>query len=195
MTKKIILGSASPRRQEILSFLPIPFTVTVSPFDEEAVPFHTDPAEYVTQIARGKADSLGASPQTILTADTHVFCENIPYGKPRNREEAVSHLQNLSGKWHTVYTGVCVKTDSGAFCAFCATRVKMLSLNGEQIASYLATCNTMDKAGAYAIQGSGALIIEGIEGCFYNVMGLPIQTTVTLLQKAGIDIWQQGSSH
>lgn len=193
MTQKIILGSSSPRRQEILSFLPIPFTVTVSPFNEDAVPFNNNPAEYVTQIARGKAEAIDTS-HPILTADTHVFCKNTPYGKPRSREEAVSHLQNLSGKWHTVYTGVCVKNGSDIFSAVCATKVKMLPLNGAQISTYLATCNTMDKAGAYAIQGSGALIIEGIEGCFYNVMGLPIQTTVTLLQKAGIDLWEQSSS-
>lgn len=187
----LILGSQSPRRREIMSFFTLPF-VQVSPdFDEEAVPFHGDPEEYAKTLARGKAESLAHEHRKnlILTADTIVYCDGKLYGKPADENEAFRFLSVLKGRWHSVYTAVHLIHGSDRFDAIEETRVLFNDLSDKQIRSYHQSLNYKDKAGGYAIQGAGSLIVNRIDGCYYNVMGLPINAVRGLLLHAGIDLW------
>jgi septum formation protein len=188
---QLILGSQSPRRKEILSYFSLPFTQISPTFDEESVLFQGDPQEYVCAISRGKAQSLAALyPQaTILTADTTVFCEGKIYAKPQDEAHACQMLSELVGKWHTVYTGVTVQSGEKAFHEAEATRVLFNPLTLEQIRHYISRTQWADKAGGYAIQMRGGLIVRKIDGCYYNVMGLPINTMERLLKHFGIELW------
>lgn len=188
---QIILGSQSPRRKEILSYFSLPF-IQVSPsFDEEAVPFQTKPEEYVCTLSQGKAASLSHQyPEAlIITADTIVFRTGKIYGKPSNDEEAFASLSELVGKWHTVYTGVTVQQGNKVASQTEATQVLFNGLNPEQVRHYIARTDCADKAGGYAIQMAGGLIVRKIDGCYYNVMGLPINTLAFLLKRFGISLW------
>lgn len=187
----LVLGSQSPRRKEILNFFKLPF-IQVSPnFDEEAVPFRGDPIEYVKTLARGKGESLASRypHQLILTADTIVYCNEKLYGKPANDEEAFAHLHEMAGKWHQVFTAVHLIMGHDSFEGFEETRVLFNNMNDDQIHTYYKSLPYKDKAGGYAIQGAGGLIVKKIDGCYYNVMGLPINTVRELILNAGIDLW------
>lgn len=188
----IILGSQSPRRKEIFSFFSFPFTQKSPSFDEDSVPFNGDPESYVCQLAIGKAQSLiEHHPQnTIVTADTIVYCEGSVFGKPTNREDAFAMLTKLSGRWHTVYTGISLFHNVEIYTQAEATKVQFNSLSPEQIKAYHDAIQWSDKAGGYSIQTVGGMIIQKIDGCFYNVFGLPINTLRELFNKIGIDIWQ-----
>lgn len=189
---QIILGSQSPRRKEILNYFNLPFKQMDPVFDEESVPFHGNPFTYVCQLAQGKANALACSLPSdaiLITADTIVFCNGKIYGKPKNKEEAFQSLQELSGKWHQVLTGVAVKKGDSLFTDAEETRVLFHSLSPNQIQKYQSKVHCEDKAGGYAIQNSGSMIVEKIEGAFHNVMGLPIHTLSKLLLKVDIDLW------
>jgi len=187
----LILGSQSPRRREILSFFSYPFSIAHPPFDEEAVPFAGDPIEHASILACGKATTLlPFYPQAaILAADTLVFHEGKLYGKPTSELEAGRFLQELSGRWHSVFTAVAVHYRSSMYQLVEETKVLFNSLTEEQIAHYRHTVTWHDKAGGCCIQNSGALLVRKIEGCFYNVLGLPINAVATLLRTIGIDLW------
>jgi nucleoside triphosphate pyrophosphatase len=187
----LILGSSSPRRAEIISYFDIPFQQVASPFNENSVPYLGDPEEYVQLIARGKGEALvDAYPtQPILTADTIVYKKGRVYTKPRTNQEGFETLSALVGKEHTVYTGVALCLGSESWYEVAATKVVMHPLTGEQIRRYQEAIHCADKAGGYAVQQGGSLIIERVEGCFYNVMGLPIQSVQRLLLHVGIDLW------
>jgi septum formation protein len=187
----LVLGSQSPRRKEILGYFSIPFIQVTPPFDEGSIPFDNDPEAYVCSLSRGKSESLLSqfSESIILTADTIVFREGKIYGKPRNVEEAFQMLSELTGQWHTVYTGVTVQKGKEAFSKAEATRVLFNELTAEQIRHYIAHTEWSDKAGGYAIQMKGGLIVRKIEGCYYNVMGLPINTAEALLKRFGVELW------
>jgi septum formation protein len=189
---QLILGSNSPRRREILSFFNIPFQQISPDFDEEAVPFHDNPKEYVLTLARGKADSLARSfPQdAILTADTIVYKKGKIYGKPKDAIEAFENLKELSGNWHSVFTGLALSFHGKDFMAAEETRVIFNPLTEDQIRVYHSIIPSGDKAGGYMIQGPGGLIVNRIEGCYYNVVGLPINSLCSLLKEAGIDLWK-----
>lgn len=191
MKKEIILGSQSPRRAEILGYFSLPFKQVPSGFDEEAVPFKGDPEGYVRELSSGKAASLhDRFPNSIiLTADTIVFYAGKIYNKPKNIEEAYQSFSELVGQWHAVYTGVTVHYKDQAYHQVEATRVLFNSLTPEQIRHYLSRTQWADKAGGYAIQMAGGLIVNRIEGCYYNVMGLPINTVKALLKRVGIELW------
>lgn len=187
----LILGSGSPRRKEILGYFTLPFSQVSPLFDEESVEFDGDPVKYVCTISAGKADSLaGSYPDSlILTADTTVYREGKIYGKPATAEEACTSLSELVGEWHTVYTGVTVQKGERVFHQAEATRVLFNALTQEQIRHYIAHTQWADKAGGYAIQMAGGLIVSKIDGCYYNVMGLPINTVQILLKHLGIELW------
>lgn len=189
--KQLILGSQSPRRLEILSHFSLPFKQMTPPFHEESVAFTGNPATYVCEIARGKADSLSKNHRDsiVLTADTTVFKEGKIYNKPQSKEEAYTMLQELSGSWHSVFTGVSVVSDQHVYTDFEETKVLFNPLSFEQIHHYHSGLNCFDKAGGYAVQMPGALAIQKIEGCFYNVMGLPINTVRKLMLNTGLDLW------
>jgi septum formation protein len=189
---QLILGSQSPRRREVLSFFDIPFKQVSPNFDEDSIPFHDNPQEYVQILSKGKADSLTHRfpKDLILTADTIVYREGKIYGKPRNQEEAVQYLKELSGKWHSVFTGLTISSKGQEFQTMDETRVLFNSLTEEQIRTYHQMLTFADKAGGYMIQGPGGLIVKRIEGCYYNVVGLPINALYSILLHAEIDLWK-----
>lgn len=188
---KIILGSNSPRRQEILNFFSLPFTQINSDFDETKVLFEGDPTSFATEVAKRKALCLKEKypNEIILTADTVVFRDDRLFLKPETLEEAHEMLRELSGNEHKVYTGVCVYFKNKLFTSAEESTVIFNELTDSQIRSYHTHVLPLDKAGGYAIQKGGSLIVKRIEGCYYNIMGLPIQTVRQLLLKAGIDLW------
>jgi septum formation protein len=187
----LILGSQSPRRREIMGYFSLPFLCATPPFDEESVIFSGDPQKFAIDISRGKAASLlplyPDSP--ILTADTVVYKDGKVYGKPIDEKEALGMLQELSGHWHSVLTGMTLKTSAEEHTICQETRVLFQAANRHQLEQYLRQVAFRDKAGSYAIQTAGGIIAQRIDGCFYNVMGLPLAGLSQLLSKIGIDLW------
>lgn len=188
---RFILGSQSPRRHEILNYFSIPFEQISPQFCEESVPLQLDPKSYALDIALGKAENLAkAYPEAaILTADTVVFKEGKYYGKPSNIEEAKRSLSELAGGWHSVYTAIVLSYGQKVYSAVEETKVLFNELTPLQIERYLDALHWADKAGGYAIQLAGSLIVRRIEGCYYNVMGLPVYRLAELLKEVGIDLW------
>lgn len=187
----LILGSTSPRRREILSFFSLSFRQESPDFDETTVPFLGEAQHYVQEIAKQKALSLQKRfpKDVILTADTTVFYQGKIFSKPTDLSEAYLMAKELSGQEHQVFTGVCVATPNQLFLGGEESRVTFHELTDDQIVKYHRHILPLDKAGGYAIQQAGSLIVKRIEGCYYNIMGLPIHTVRELLLKAGIDLW------
>lgn len=182
MMKKIILASASPRRSEILENLKIPFEKRTSLIDEQAYDI-IDPVELVKTLAYEKARSvLNQDDQDaiVIGADTIVVYEHRVLGKPKDIEEARLFLNLLNGKEHSVYSGLAMLQGSSdrVYIEFCETKVLMRRYQEEEILAYINTKEPMDKAGAYAIQGFGAALVEKIDGDYYNVVGLPISKLI-----------------
>lgn len=189
---QLILGSQSPRRKEILSFFDIPFKQSISNFDENSIPFKGNPAQYVCQLSKGKADTLKTvyPNAAIIAADTIVYHGESIFGKPRDMEEAFQIISTLSGQWHSVFTGITLQKGHEQFHKSEETKVLFNSLKPDEIRSYLNRYHWEDKAAGYGVQMGGGLLIKKVEGCFYNVMGLPINALRELFQKIGIDLWQ-----
>lgn len=188
---RIILGSQSPRRKEIFGYFNIPFEQASPPFVEEAIPFKGDPEDYVLELSKGKAASLHQlyPHAAILTADTAVFCHGKVYNKPLNYEEAFQFLSELAGQWHSVLTGVALSYEDQMFQKTAETRVLFNPLKSDQIHAYLKHTHWADKSGGYTIQKMGTLLVQRIEGCYYNVIGFPINTVRDLFLHLGIDLW------
>jgi septum formation protein len=192
----LLLSSASPRRRQLLSLLGLPFTMCVSPVDEdEAQERYKGPVDGLAQwLAEHKAMgalTLGeAENHIVITADTTVLLGGEVLGKPRDKAHARELLLSLRGHWHHVVTGVAVirLIDGKAeiHSARCCTPVLMSPYSEEQIAAYIATGDPLDKAGAYGIQHPEFQLPERINGCYLNVVGLPVCTLVTLLAKFGV---------
>ena len=180
---KLILASASPRRKELLRYITDDFTVRVSHADE-TVREALSPEQTVTYLAAVKANAVytGDADEVIVASDTIVVIDGAILGKPQDKEDACRMLRALSGRTHTVFTGVCLKTprDERAFAE--RTEVTFYPLTDEEIREYVATGEPMDKAGAYGIQGKGSLLVRKIDGDFYNVMGLPVAALHRALQ-------------
>lgn len=190
---QLILGSQSPRRLEILNYFKLNFKQVSPQFDEDAHPFNGDPKTYAQMLAKGKADSLVLQfpSSIILTADTIVYKDGKIYGKPRDEKEAFEFLKDLSGSWHSVFTALTTVTpQKNYFHAIEETRVMFHTLTESQMQAYHRIHAFADKAGGYMIQGSGSVIVQRIEGCYYNVMGLPINGLYRVLLPAGIDLWK-----
>jgi septum formation protein len=187
----LFLASASPRRRELLTQAGYRFEVRPAHIPEDPLPGE-DPIAYVTRLAREKAEAVfrdltdaGPKPEktlVVLGADTTVALDNIILGKPEDAADAARMLRLLSGRTHRVITGVAVVTKKGAEVAAEATAVRFLTLSDAEIAGYVAGGEPMDKAGAYAIQGRAARWIPRIEGCYFNVMGLPLALVCSLLE-------------
>ena len=188
---QIILGSQSPRRQEILSAFSIPFAQVPSNFDEESVHYQGNPGEHAMFLSQKKSETLFSEypDAVILTADTVVFYEGKLFNKPQDENEAFFFLSTLCGHWHSVFTGVTVRRGPLAYTDVEETRLLFNPLTPDQIKQFHAHCYFLDKAGGYAIEKSGNLIVSRLEGCYDNVLGLPINTTRKLLLKVGIDLW------
>ena len=174
-----ILASASPRRQELLTKIVDNFDVIVSNFDEDSVKFNGDVEDYVKTLAEGKGKDVASQAKKdsiIIAADTVVVIDGKILGKPKNADDAYNMLKLLSNKIHRVYSGIAVintandvKKNEAIF-----TEVKFSELTHEEIINYINSKEPLDKAGAYGIQGLGALFVEKINGCYYNVVGLPL---------------------
>ena len=183
-----MLASASPRRRELLAQAGFRFRVEAADIPEEPLPGE-DPIAYVTRLAREKAEAIAtriAEPMTvILGADTTVVIDGAILGKPEDAADAARMLRLLSGRTHQVITGVAVLTGKGAdeqtLVAAEITSVQFQSLSAEEMDAYVATGEPMDKAGAYAIQGRAARWIPRIQGCYFNVVGLPLALVASLL--------------
>ncbi|HEY8529273.1 MAG TPA: nucleoside triphosphate pyrophosphatase [Paenibacillaceae bacterium] len=182
----LILASASPRRRQLISVFGLPVIVR-PPSVDESVPDHWTPAKTVEELSRRKAEAvlrdLSASrPQApdevrvVVGSDTVVVLDGKIMGKPADREDARNMLRRLSGRTHEVYTGVtCIRESDGrALTKHRMTRVTFRPLSDSLIERYIATGEPMDKAGAYGVQGIGAVLIENLEGDFFSVMGLPV---------------------
>jgi septum formation protein len=180
----LVLGSQSPRRAQILAMLGFAFTVAPSDFDE-TVPPGMDPAAVPEMLARAKAlhVSRERGDALVLGADTLVVLGNRILGKPSGPEDALQMLRVLRGQTHLVYTGVALaRAGSVVGAGVEQSEVTFAAWSDADLAAYVQGGEPMDKAGAYGIQGRGAFLVEGIRGCFFNVMGLPVQRTLHLLQ-------------
>jgi septum formation protein len=195
----LVLASASPRRSQLLAQAGFTFQVHPAHIPEDPLP-DEDPTEYVSRLAREKAQvvfrSLQAAvnanpashpdPLIVLGADTTVTLDGAILAKPEDATDAARMLRLLSGRTHRVITGVALVTEDTVDVAAEATSVQFLSMSEDEIAAYVASGEPMDKAGAYAIQGLAARWIPRIEGCYFNVVGLPLSLVSALLALRGI---------
>ncbi len=183
----IVLASRSPRRRQLLEMLGIPFRV-VAPEVDETRRGSELPEHYVTRLAQLKARTVAQreASHVVLAADTTVVLRGRIFEKPATPEEAVAMLHRLQGRKHQVMTAVAVAQDGRVEHALDVTDVTFRPLSDAQIAAYVATGEPLDKAGAYAIQGKGAALVEGIRGDFFGVMGLPLRLALDLLERFGV---------
>ncbi|SMC19148.1 septum formation protein [Clostridium acidisoli DSM 12555] len=193
----LILASASERRIELLKRITEDFVVIVSNFDEDKVKFTGKVHEYVMELSKQKAcvtsksEEISKDDRNIIIAfDTVVSIDNKILGKPKDREEAFRMLKMLSGKIHNVYTGVTIfDVNSGVKNSdYVCTKVKFSHLTDKAIDKYLDLGEYKDKAGAYGIQGYAAVFVESIEGCFYSVVGLPLNKLNNMFGEMGINL-------
>lgn len=190
---EIILASASQRRQDLLKELVDNFIVVKSDFDEETISFEGNPGEYVKKVSKGKAlkvyDNLN-NPQgkVIISCDTVVYHEGRILGKPRGAEEAFHMLESLSGRTHEVYSGFTIYNCESNIIKedFQCTRVTFMNLSKNEINEYINSGEPFDKAGAYGIQTGASKFIEKVEGCYFNVVGLPLNKLYLTLKGMGV---------
>lgn len=187
---RMILASKSPRRSELLRQMGFTDFEIIPAEGEETADPSLPPAQYVEELARHKAQEVAArvaDPEAVVIgADTIVVLDDTILGKPENEAHALRYLSALSGRKHTVYTGVCVIKGDEVEVRHEATKVSVCHLTRREILAYIATGEPMDKAGAYGIQGRGSLLVEKIEGDYYNVVGLPICCLNRMLGMFGI---------
>ena len=170
----LVLASQSPRRAEILRQAGIPFTVRAAPVDESPLEAER-PGPYVRRLAQAKAVAVAAAPgEIVLAADTTVVAAGELLAKPVDTADARRMLAQLSGRRHEVLTGICLRRGDQILCDHATTAVWFAPLSEAEIADYVASGEPMDKAGAYAIQGLASKFVERIDGCYFNVMGLPV---------------------
>ncbi|MEJ8777404.1 Maf family protein [Pseudogracilibacillus sp. ICA-222130] len=182
MERKLILASSSPRRQQLLHQVQIPFTIRTNDVDESIVQ-EMDPIEKVKQLAILKGNSIQKNVhEVILAADTVVSFQGKIFEKPKDRMDARSMLTQLSGNTHEVYTGVYIKgvMENNLFVE--KTEVTFWELTEEEIEHYIQLDDPYDKAGAYGIQSTGAILVKHIFGDYYNVVGLPLAKVVRALK-------------
>ncbi len=190
--RKIVLASASPRRKELLQRFFDDFEI-ITDSSEEIVIAEELPWETVQRLAKQKAKNIAdglKEDAVVIGADTMVALGDVALGKPDDEEDAYKMLKSLSGKSHTVYTAVAViDTKSGKdVVEYVATEVKFKELTDKEIYSYIESKEPMDKAGAYGIQELGALLVEGINGDYFNVVGLPLCRLGKIFKEFGINL-------
>ena len=185
---KVILASASPRRQALLQQIGIEPVVQPASFEEMG-----GRAELAHEVAlanaKGKCDAVYAETGDelpVVAADTIVVIDNVILGKPQDEAEAQAMLTRLSGRTHQVMTGVAVRYKGQQLAKLCTTDVSFRELTAAEIAAYIATKEPLDKAGAYGIQGRGAVLVEKINGCYNNVVGLPLSLLYLMMQRLGV---------
>ena len=189
---ELILASQSPRRWELFKLVGLDYTAVTSDADENIS--LGEPGSFVEQLALRKAEAVKqAHPGAcIVGADTIVWLDGEIIGKPRNEEDAVRILKKLSGRTHTVYTGVAVLTDGSTQLCHDTTMVTMEEIPEEDIRAYVASGEPLDKAGAYGIQGPAAVFVKRVEGCYFTIIGMPMHKLYHMLANVGIcPDWQR----
>jgi septum formation protein len=184
------LASASPRRRQLLDLIGVPHVITPADIDE--TPRAAEPAdEYVVRLAREKADAIWQRHDDlpVFAADTTVVVDGEILGKPESEDDARDMLGKLSGRAHVVHTGIALRTARGTRTGLSSTRVSFAALTPDAIRAYWASGEPQGKAGAYAIQGLGAVFVNDVNGSYTGVMGLPLFETAQLLREAGIAVW------
>jgi septum formation protein len=189
----VYLASGSPRRRELLQQIGVAFRVVGMAVDEAVLPGET-PLGYVARLAAAKAEagwerSRDAHEVPVLAADTAVVLDGRILGKPADREDAEGMLRQLSGRTHEVLTAIALRTSQGVQSRISRSEVTFRSIAAAEARAYWETGEPSDKAGAYAIQGCGAIFIAELRGSYSGVMGLPLFETAELLQKAGVSHW------
>lgn len=184
----VVLASRSPRRSQLLALVGIPHRAVPSGAPEDVLPGES-PLDQVLRLAEAKAAAVASSyteGQLIIGADTLVVLEGEVMGQPSDEAEACSMLRRLSGRTHTVFTGVClIRHGHPPACGFSESRVTFHDMTEAEIGWYVTTGEPQDKAGAYAAQGVGAVFLRGVEGSFHNVVGFPLDLFYRLLPKVG----------
>ena len=177
----LVLASASPRRKKLLEQIGLPFTVQVSAFDEDSVSTNLPPQDYVQVLARSKALAVAenrslASPAIVLGADTTVVLDGQILNKPTDAADAARMLDLLSNRTHEVCTGIALVHGERVLTDVARTEVRFRRISGEEITAYIESGSPLDKAGSYGIQDDfGAVFVQEIRGCYYNVVGLPLE--------------------
>jgi septum formation protein len=188
----IILASASPRRRELLSQAGIPYTVMPADIDEENAELSGNPEQKAEQLAYMKAAAVAkkTGEGLVLGADTIVVCEGEVFGKPVDRTDARRMLSALNGREHQVITGIALldAANGKVRIGHEVTVVRFSHLQPEEIEAYINSEEPFDKAGSYAVQGKGALMVEGIEGCYTNVVGLPLRKLYMMLKEFDLHV-------
>ncbi|MCX7845095.1 MAG: Maf family protein [Dictyoglomaceae bacterium] len=191
--KKIVLASNSPRREYLLKLIGLDFVVYPSNIEEDEGKDKKSPKEIVLKNAMEKAKVVSqVFPfAIIISADTIVVLDGKIFGKPKDKESAIAMLMKLRGKTHQVFTGLVVweTPENRYFTRVVKSLVKMRDYSLEEIINYVETGEPMDKAGAYGIQGKGAVLIEKIEGDYYNIVGLPLAPLYLILKKVGVKVF------
>lgn len=178
----LILASGSPRRRELLTAAGIPHQVIPASIPEEARPGETA-EDLVVRLAAAKAHAVGApADSVVLGADTVVCVDDEIFGKPRDAVHAAEMLRRLSGRDHLVITGICLLKGDHCVTDLAKTRVYFLRMSASEIDQYIETGEPFDKAGAYAIQGFASKFVLGLEGCYHNVVGLPVSLVYSYLK-------------
>lgn len=184
----IILASKSPRRQQLLSQLGVEFTIQTAGIDETMFP-DKKPEDEVARVSAAKARAIACAPDDIvISADTIVVADDTILGKPKDEADAARMLRLLSGRAHTVMTGLSVRRGEAVSTTVVKTSVWFRRLTDGEIARYIATGEPMDKAGAYGIQGLAGVFVERLDGDYFSVMGLPVCTLGEMLQSCGVTL-------
>jgi septum formation protein len=184
------LASASPRRRQLLDLIGVPHVVTPADIDETPAPGEAA-GDYVMRLAREKAEAVWARHQDlpVLAADTTVVVDDEILGKPESADDTRAMLMKLSGRGHFVHTGIALRTVHGVEVDISSTDVEFAPLTDDMIRAYWASGEPQGKAGAYAIQGLGAVFVRDVAGSYTGVMGLPLFETAEMLRYAGIRVW------
>ena len=186
MLRKLVLASGSPRRRELLAAAGLPCEARPAHVDETQRPGES-PRAYVERLAQEKARAAWRPGEVTLGADTTVVVDGETLGKPADAADAERMLSRLAGRAHEVLTGYCLFDGESARTGVVSTRVVFRAMAPEEIAAYASSGEPLDKAGAYGIQGLASKFVEGIEGCYFNVVGLPVSRVYALLRDMRLD--------
>lgn len=191
MPTPLYLASTSPRRRELLQQLGLEFSIVQVDVDESRLASET-PEAYVARLARDKARAglAGITEGVVIAADTTVALGEVVLGKPGSCAEAIAMWQQLSGREHRVLTGVAVANQQDMLTEVVTTTVWFRDISAEEMHAYWLSGEPVDKAGAYAIQGKGAVFVSRIDGSYSNVVGLPLMETAALLARFDIPVWK-----
>lgn len=191
--KRLVLASASPRRRRMLRELGVACTAVTGTFQEMPHARGQSPARYVQHNAAAKAKNVapGFKNALVVGADTVVVHRGRVLGKPRTQQEAFAYMRMLNGATHAVYTGLAIidTADQSVITGYEKTLVTFKKMTVYEMRAYLQLIHPMDKAGAYAIQGAGAIIVKGIKGCYYNVVGFPVAKLEQMLLQRGVSLF------